>query len=262
MVELLVWPALVGYGEAAVALVGETRRPGWPGRLAIWGVRVGWLAQTGLLVGQGVSAEGFPWGTWAGSLNLFVWLVVGAYLIWGCRAPYRLLGLAVMPLALVLFLLAWAAGGAGDPRRSDFGSVFLVFHVGLVLAAFAAFTLAAALAAVYLWQERRLKSRSPGVLRQRAPSLASLDRLIGRTVLVALPALTVGIGIGFARLQAHGGGFDAIMALTLLTWLVYAGFLVLRHEAGWHGRRTAYLALAGFALVLVVRVGLTPVVHF
>ena len=97
--ELLVVPALLAYGEAAFAYAGELRGPGLAGRLATWGVRLGWLAQTALLVGQAASAEGFPWGTWAGSLNLFVWLVVGAYLIWGCTPRYRLLGLTVMPVA-------------------------------------------------------------------------------------------------------------------------------------------------------------------
>ena len=111
MAELLVVPALLAYGEAAFAYAGELRGPGLAGRLATWGVRLGWLAQTALLVGQAASAEGFPWGTWAGSLNLFVWLVVGAYLIWGCTPRYRLLGLAVMPVAAALLALAWAGGG-------------------------------------------------------------------------------------------------------------------------------------------------------
>jgi ABC-type uncharacterized transport system permease subunit len=52
------------------------------------------------------------------------------------------------------------------------------------------------------------------------------------------------------------------MGLTLLTWVVYAAFLVLRWELGWRGRRTAYLALAGFLLVVLVRVVLAPFVHF
>lgn len=259
---ILFWPALAGYAEAALAYAGETVRPGRSARYAIWGVRLGWLAQTALLIAQAARAESFPWATWAGSLNLFVWLTVGAYLIWGCRASFRLLGLVVMPLAVALFLLAWAAGGAGDARRSEFGTLFLSLHVGLVLAAFAGFTVAAALSALYLWQERRLKRHAPGLLRLRAPALASLEALAGRTIAVALPALTLGIGIGFARLEADGGALDPIMAVTLLAWVVYAAFLALRYEAGWRGRRAAYLALAGFLLVLVVRIGLTPVAHF
>jgi ABC-type uncharacterized transport system permease subunit len=258
----LFWPALAGYVEAAVAYLGGTVRPGRLVRSAIWGVRLGWLAQTALLVAQAADADGFPWGSWAGSLNLFVWMCVGTYLVWGCRAPFRLLGLAVMPLASLLFVLAWAAGGVGHARRTEFGDVFLAFHVGLALAAFAGFTIAAGLAILYLWQERRLKRRAPRVLRLRAPSLETLDSLAGRTIAFALPALTIGIVIGFARLRTDGGALDATMAATLLTWVVYVSFVVLRYQAGWRGRRTAYLALAGFALVVLVRLALTPLGHF
>src|SRR5205809_1600298 len=98
LVELLFWPALVAYGEAAVAFASATRRPGRAGGLATWGVRLGWIAQTGLLAAQAVDAGRFPWTTWAGSLNLFVWLVVSSYLFLRCRSRFRLLGLPGMPL--------------------------------------------------------------------------------------------------------------------------------------------------------------------
>jgi ABC-type uncharacterized transport system permease subunit len=133
--------------------------------------------------------------------------------------------------------------------------------VGLVLAAFAGFTLAAGLSALYLWQERRLKRRETSILRMRAPALSRLDDLSARTIAVALPALTLGIAVGIVRLEDHGGGLDALMAVTVVTWSVYAGYLALRHVAGWRGRRAAYLVLAGFVLVAVVRLAL-PVTHF
>jgi ABC-type uncharacterized transport system permease subunit len=259
LAALLFWPALAGYAEAAVAYLGDTLRPGRLTQFAIWGARLGWLAQTGLLVAQAVRAEGFPWVTWAGSLNLFVWLVAGCYLLWGCRSSFRLLGLAVMPVVTTLFVVAWVSGGAGSHRRSELGDLFLAFHVGLVLAAFAGFTLAAGLAGLYLWQERRLKARAPGVLRQRAPSQEALDRLTGRTIAVAVPALTLGLAVGLGRLGLDGGGFDALMAVALAVWAAYVGFLVLRFEAGWRGRRTAYLAVGGMAFVAAA---LVPVSHF
>jgi len=261
MAELLFWPALLAYGEAAVAYAGNARRPGAAGRLATWGVRIGWLAQTALLAVQAERADGFPWDGWAGSLDLFVWLVVGIYLIWGCRARYRLLGLTVMPLAAGLLLAAWLGGATDLETRAGYSTAFLVLHVGFVLAAFAGFTLAAALSALYVWQERRLKRRRTGGLLGRAPSLVTLDAVAGRTVAVALPALTIGIVAGLLRLRSEGGGVDALMAVTVLTWLVYGGYVVLRYEVGWRGSRSAYLALAGFALVVIVRVGL-PLTHF
>jgi HemX protein len=254
MAELLVVPALLAYGEAAVAYAGELRGPGLAGRLATWGVRLGWVAQTALLVGQAVSVEGFPWGTWAGSLNLFVWLVVGAYLIWGCKPRYRLLGLAVMPLAAVLLALAWAGGGTGLADRDDSG-VALAIHVGLMLAGFAGLTLAAGMAGLYVWQERRLKRRERGVLRVRVPPLEALDRLAARTVLASLVLLALGIGVGASSFER--GDFDVAMAVTFAIVGVYVALLVLRHE-GWRGRRAALLNLSGFLLVAVV----LPLTHF
>jgi ABC-type uncharacterized transport system permease subunit len=244
---LLFWPALVGYGEAAVAYASSRTS-----RAGTWGVRLGWLAQTALLVVQAVRADAFPWWSWAGSLNLFVWLVVGAYLIWGCKPRYRLLGLAVMPLAAVLFVVARIGGGTHGGHRDSYGSLFLVLHVGFVLAAFAGFTLAAALAAVYLWQERRLKERATDILRLRLPPLASLERLARRTIVVSLPLLTLGLVAGVVRLHRDHKPLDALEGVALLTWLVYGGFLALRPT----GRRAAYLALGGFALVIVTRLAL------
>ena len=260
MAELLFWPVLFFYGEAAVGYFGEARKPGTLGRVATWGVRLGWVVQTALLAVQAAREDGFPWSTWAGSLNLFVWLVVGAYLIWGCRGAYRLLGLAVMPLAAVLFVVARAGGGTSVGTRSHYSNLFLTLHVGLVLVAFAGFTLAAALSGLYLWQERRLKRRAATILRRPAPSLATLDRLAARTAAFSLPCLTLGIAVGIERLVDRGNRVDALVIATLVTWAVWLGYVVLRTR-GWSGRRAAYVALAGFALVIVVRLAL-PAVHF
>ena len=247
MVEALFWPALLGYGEAAFAYASARTS-----RAATWGVRLGWLAQTALLVLQAAHADGFPWSSWAGSLNLFVWLVVSAYLIWGCRPRFRLLGLAVMPLAAALFVVARLGGGTDTAGDSAYGNLFLVLHVGFVLAAFAGFTLAAALAALYLWEERRLKRRAADILRLRLPPLASLERLAWRTIALSLPLLTLGLVAGIVRQRQDGGDVDALEVLTLGTWLVYGGFLALRPT----GRRAAYLALGGFVLVIVARLAL------
>jgi ABC-type uncharacterized transport system permease subunit len=255
MAELLVWPALIAYGEAAVAYAGELRGPGLAGRLASWGVRIGWLAQTALLGTQAVDADGFPWGTWAGALNLFVWLVVTIYLIWGCRPRYRLLGLAVMPPAVVLLVLAWAGGGTGIERGGD-GGWAVALHAALMLAGFAGFALAASMAALYVWEERRLKRRDSRLLRLRPPPLELLDRLAVRTAAAGLALLSAGVALGLVSLES--GGVDAAMLVTAAIWVFYLALLLLRRGAGLHGHRAALLLLAGFALVAVV----LPITHF
>jgi ABC-type uncharacterized transport system permease subunit len=255
MAELLVWPALIAYGEAAFAYAGELRGPGRYGRLGIWGVRIGWLAQSALLVVQALSAEGFPWGTWAGALNLLSWLVVSAYLIWGCRPRYRLLGLAVMPVAAALLVVAWAGGGTGV-EEGDGDGLALALHAGLMLAAFASFTVAAATALLYVYEDRRLTRRDTGLLRLRLPSLAALDRLAARVTLAGLVLLSAGIVVGLAWLDVDG--LDAAMTVTVAIWVFYAVGLIVRHEAGLQGRRFAWLLVGGAVLVAIV----LPLTHF
>lgn len=255
MAELLVWPVLIAYGQATVAYAGELRGLRRFGALGIWGVRIGWIAQTALVLDQALTSDGFPWGTWAAALNLLSWLVVSAYLVWGCKPRYRLLGLAVMPIALSLLALAWAGGGTGVEDGDRSGAI-LAAHVALVLAAFAAFTVAAAMAGLYLWEERELKQRGGVVLRLRVPPLEALDRLASRVTLVGLGLLTGGIAVGVVRL--HRSDLDLTVAVTAVVWLVFAVALALRHESVLHGRRLAWAYLTGFALVAVV----LPLTHF
>ena len=247
MAEALFWPAILGYGEAAIAYSSPRYA-----RLGTWGVRLGWLAQTALLAVQAARADGFPWSSWSGSLNLFVWLVVGTYLIWGCQPRFRLVGLAVMPLAALLFVVSRVGGGTAAGVHSRYGNLFLVLHVGFVLAAFAGFTVAAALAALYLVEERRLQRRAPDILRLRLPSLVVLERLTTRTIAFSLPLLTVGLVAGFIRLREEHDGVDPLVGAAIVTWLLYAFILAWRPS----GARAAQLALLGFALVIVTRVAL------
>jgi len=255
MAELLIWPALVAYGEAALAYAGILRAPGFTGRFAIWGVRLGWLAQTALLVVQALRADGFPWGTWAGALNLFVWLVVGAYLVWGCNARFRLLGVLVMPPAVALLVASWAGGGTGVAGGVHSGTL-LGAHVGLMLAGLAGLSVAAGMSALYLWEERSLKRRDSRLFRLRMPPLDALDRIAAKIAAVSLGLLSVGIVLGLARLRS--GEFDAAMAVTLGLWLLVATVLALRWEIGLRGRRAATLLTAVVAFVAVV----LPITHF
>jgi ABC-type uncharacterized transport system permease subunit len=254
MAELLIWPTVIAYGEAALVYAGELRGSRRHDSLAIWGVRVGWLTQTGLLAAQARSADGFPWGTWAGALNLLSWLVVTGYLVWGCRPRYRLLGLVVMPLAAALVVLAWAGGGTALDARGDGWA--LAIHAALMLAGLASFTVAAAMAALYVFEDRRLKRHDAGVLRLRLPSLEALDRLAASATLAGLALLSAGIVVGLGWLDVRG--LDAAMTVAVLIWVLYALALVIRWEVGVRGRRFARLLLAGLVLVVAV----LPLTHF
>ena len=209
---------------------------------------------------QAARADGFPWSTWAGSLNLFVWLVVGAYLIWGCRPRYRLLGLAVMPLAALLLVLPGRAA-APAPRAQPLLDTFLVLHVGLVLVAFAGFTLAAALCGPLSLAGAAAETPRDADPRLRAPSLVTLESLavrVGRGLAARAhprrrgrPRAPARAGRRLRRADgrdpAHLVDLRRVPRCAALPWAP--------------GRRAAYVVLAGFALVAVARLGL-PLTHF
>jgi ABC-type uncharacterized transport system permease subunit len=165
------------------------------------------------------------------------------------------MGLLVMPLAAGLLVLSWVGGGTAVEEHDGSGWT-LDAHVGLMLAAFASFTVAAAMALLYLYEERRLKHRDTGLLRLRLPPLEALDRLASRVALVGLLLLSAGIIVGLTRLDA--GEVDAAMTVTAVIWGVYAAALVLRRETGLQGRRLAWSLVAGFSLVAFV----LPLTHF
>ena len=256
MVDLLVWPALLGYGEAAVALVGEARRPGAAGRLAIWGVRVGWLAHTALLLAQLVRSDGFAWSSAAGALNLFAWLIVGAYLLWGCRPRFRLVGLTLVPAAALLLVIAYATGGVAAATTHP--DLLLAVHVALMLGACASFAVAAAFGVTFVWQERRLKRRARTLFRVQVPPLAWLERAAGRAIVVGVGALTLGVLAGLASAERDGARLDVTMGATVVPWALY-GALGTAWLAGWlAGRRFAHVELGAFASVALV----LSVAHF
>jgi len=145
---------------------------------------VGWVAQTALLCVQAARVDAFPWSSWAGSLNLFVWLIVGAYLFWGCQSRYRLVRARRHAARRAALRRGRIGGGTATGERSHYSNLFLTAHVGFVLAAFACFTVAAVLAILYLLEERRLQNRSPDILRMKLPSLVVLERLTVRTIVI------------------------------------------------------------------------------
>ena len=130
-----------------------------------------------------------------------------------------------------------------------------------MLVAFAGFTLAAALSALYLWQERRLKRREATILRRPAPSLATLDRLAARTVAWSLPPLTLGIAVGIVRLVQRGDRVDALVVATLVTWVVVVRVSRPARASAGPAAAPRMSPSPASSLVIVVRLAL-PAGHF
>jgi len=71
--------------------------------------------------------------------------------------------------------------------------------------------------------------------------------------------LTIGLLIGSVWARTAWGDYwvwDPKESWSLVTWLVYAVYLHLRHVRGWRGSRASAIAIAGFAIVLFTYLGM------
>ena len=182
------------------------------------------------------------------------WLFLGAQALRRnaeARRSLEVVGAFIAPAALGA-ALASRFIGLGEPP-AHVRSAILPLHVTTVLLAVAFFTVASALAATYLLQEKQLKQKKIGGLLQRLPPLDVLDRISHRFLLAGFPLLTIGIVTGLVWVGKVGSGGNGVrQVLTYAAWLMFAGVLFMRSAGGWRGRRAAWGTLLGFGCAVLV----------
>jgi len=97
-------------------------------------------------------------------------------------------------------------------------------------------------------------------LERMLPSNDKLDRYTYKTISIAFPLLTLMIAVGAYWANQTWGSYwswDPKETWAAITWLVYAGYLHMRITRGWRGRRAAYFAILGFAVVMFTFFGVT-----
>ncbi|MFT4413146.1 c-type cytochrome biogenesis protein CcsB [Fredinandcohnia humi] len=85
-------------------------------------------------------------------------------------------------------------------------------------------------------------------------NLDLIDEIGYRSVTIGFPIFTLGALI-FAMIWAQIAwtrfwGWDPKEVWALITWLFYAAFLHLRLSKGWHGEKSAWLAVVGFFIIM------------
>lgn len=142
----------------------------------------------------------------------------------------------------------WVQQNAGSLKLSmtanpvEFGAL-----IGLFVALF--------LVALFSWKR--------DVLMTALPPLKNIDGLLYRTVGVAFPLLSLLLITGAVWANESWGrywGWDSKEVGALVAWMAYAGFLHTRIAHGWHGRKSAYFALLGFAFVIFTWLGVSFII--
>lgn len=238
----------------AVALAHLIHRGEGLYRLASLATLAGWVLHTLALVVRGVELARAPLATLPEAVSVLVWASVLLTLWAEQQYGIKVLSAFVLPIVLSLSLsTVTLPGGLGDLAPA-LRSVWILVHAVLALLGISAFILNFAGGIMYLLQERQLKSKRPGTFYYRLPSLETLDRLTFRALTLGFPFLTAGLILGAVWAGTAWGSlfiFDPLALFSSLAWLIYAATLSGRVVAGWRGRRAAYFAILGFAVLLL-----------
>lgn len=109
---------------------------------------------------------------------------------------------------------------------------------------------------LYLILRLILRKRISAALQPLTKSiqLDLVDEIGYRSVAIGFPVFTLGALI-FAMIWAQIAwtrfwGWDPKEVWALITWLFYAAYLHLRLSKGWHGKKSAWLGVIGFAIIM------------
>ena len=154
-------------------------------------------------------------------------------------------------LALAVFLLRARSGQYASLDAEGFYSTSLAASP-FILSGLVSGIFNSLLYLLLLWRRPDLE--------RLLPSAEALDRITYKTICIAFPLLTLMIAAGAYWANRTWGSYwswDPKETWAAITWLVYAGYLHMRVTRGWRGRRAAYFAILGFAVVMFTFFGVT-----
>ena len=97
-------------------------------------------------------------------------------------------------------------------------------------------------------------------LERLLPTAERLDQITYGSIALAFPLLTLTIATGAYWANQTWGSYwswDPKETWAAITWLAYALYLHMRITNGWRGRRAAYFAIGGFAVVIFTFFGVS-----
>ena len=223
-----------------------------------------WVASYDLGIGRA------PLTNFYESLIFFAWTISLLYLLMEWRLKNRSLGAFVMPAAFLVMAYASIAPGINnriEPLIPALQSNWLTSHVLTCFLGYAAFTVAFALAIMFLIKKRfALKNGNPGMFLRLLPDEDMIDELMYQCVVLGVVFRALGIVTGSVWAHYAWGSYwswDPKETWSLITWLVYAAMLHARLVRGWRGKRMAVLSIIGFGCVLFTYLGVNflPSLH-
>ena len=230
------------------------------GRSATAVLTVGAVAHSFVIGMQTMAAGHVPVAGVAQAISAFVLLLALGYLHLELTTGERALGVVIAPL-LVLLQLLRAVSPVVERRIPVLESPWFAVHVASLLFAYACLALAFGVGLTYVLLFKEIKAKQLGYFYSRLPALESLDLMNARTIVIGWVFMTIGVVVGIIwTVQARQGAIvdPRVQAITLadpkilgalVTWVIYT-FAFYTRMRGFGGKRSAYISVIGFAIVL------------
>jgi HemX protein len=241
----------VGVVHTALALRAGIFRPG---RFNFFAIAAGFVLQTGFLSVRGHAVGRCPL---TNLFEVFVFLAWSLALIYMLVGPaYRLSLMGAFTAPVVFLIQAFALIAPIDVRHAikTPANSWLEFHASMSMVAYGAFALACIAGAMYLLQERQLKTHQIHSIFYQLPPLTDLFAAITRLLWWGFGLYTLGLVSGFfigqplPRLQ---------VICAFAVWVLYAAILQGRHLRWFAPKRVAVLCIWGFTAALTLLWGIT-----
>jgi ABC-type uncharacterized transport system permease subunit len=254
----LLWSALALYA-LGIGLALPSMARGRPA-LTWWALAAlasGLALNSAALVQDALYLHRLPLTNVETALSFLAFCVAAAFFLIYLRYRITWPGILVLPFAFALTLAAALTSGAtGDSAAMR--SLWLTLHGLLMLLGYAGLFLTFVAAVMYLAQSGELKSKQPKALYFYLPPLEVCDRLYDQSLLFGLVCMSAGILTGFLWASRVWSGFweiDPKILASVFTWIIYLVLASTRVRGSWGGRRSAYVAILGFAAVMVTFLG-------
>ena len=224
---------------------------------------VGFVLNAVGVIARGIEANHVPWSDMyeyaiTGSL-----VAVGIFLGVQRKRDVTFLGAGVTGLATIALGLGLTVlYGAAESLPPALQSMWLIIHVSIATICSGIFGVAFIVTGLQLLKDYR-DSGTPRTEWARGRAFKFLEAVPKADVLEALAFRLIAVGFVLWTFTVMAGaiwaehawgrywGWDPKEIWSFVIWVVYAAYLHARTTQGWAGRKSAYLALVGFACLII-----------
>ncbi len=197
-----------------------------------------------------------PYITMYEVLSKYAWFSIVIFLLVQYKYDkLKIAGSIVLPASLLMMAVGSTYSRDVQTIPASLRSYWLIAHVGFASLAFGSLLIAAGIAVLYIFKEKRSRNGSvdEASFYEKLPGLKVMDDLMYRFVASGFLFLTIMIGTGAIWANQTWGrywGWDPTETWSLIVWFIYGIILHLRMNVGWSGKKIAWFII--FSIFILV----------